>query len=76
MLTLGDRSGMGKASDLPRAVIMSGFTQEEVHIIMSAYRKADLPKQLWATLTPISQSWPIEKLRGELAAEDRALKKD
>jgi hypothetical protein len=29
-----------------------------------------------ATLTPISQSWPIEKLRGELAAEDRALKKD
>ncbi len=74
-LALGDRSGMGKGSQLARAVIMSGFTQGEVHVIMSAYRKAGLPEQLWATLTPVSETWTIEKLLGELAAEDKAFKK-
>jgi hypothetical protein len=74
VLTLGDRSGIGEPSHLVRAVIMSGFTQQEVHTIMSAYRRAGLPKQLWATLTPVSETWPIEKLLGELAAEEEALK--
>jgi hypothetical protein len=74
-LALGDRWGMGKASKLARAVILSGFTQEEVHVIMSAYRKAGLPRQLWATVTPVSEIWPVEKLLGELAAEDKAFKK-
>jgi hypothetical protein len=74
-LVLGDRWGMGQASCLARAVIMSGFTQEEVHVLMSTYRKAGLPKQLWATLTPVSETWPVEKLLGELAAEEKAFKK-
>jgi hypothetical protein len=56
-------------------MIMSGFTQQEVHTIMSAYRKVGLPNQFWATLTPVSETWPIEKLLGELAAEAEAMKK-
>jgi hypothetical protein len=74
VLTLGDRWGMGQSSQMARAMIMSGFTQQEVHTIMSAYRKVGLPNQLWATLTPVSETWPIEKLLGELAAEAEAMK--
>ena len=74
-LALGDRWGMGQPSQMARAMIMSGFTQQEVHTIMSAYRKADLPNQLWATLTPVSETWPVEKLLTELAAEAEAMKK-
>jgi len=75
VLALGDRWGMGQPSQMARAMIMSGFTQQEVHTIMSAYRKADLPNQLWATLTPVSETWPVEKLLTELAAEAEAIKK-
>lgn len=74
VLALEDRSGMGEASHLPRAVIMSGFAQEEVHVLMSAYRKARLPRQLWATLTPSSENWTVERLLGALAAEAKALR--
>jgi hypothetical protein len=46
VLSAKDRSGLGVSSDLPRAMIMSGFTQEEVHVLMSVYRQAELPPQL------------------------------
>lgn len=75
VLSLGDRWGMGKRSPMPRAVIMSGFTQQELHTIMSAYRKAGLPNQLWAAVTPVSETWSLERLLGELAAEAEAAKR-
>jgi hypothetical protein len=67
-------SGMGVPADFPRAVIMSGFTQNEVHRIMSAYRQAGLPPQLWATLTPISENWLLAELLNELVTESTFLK--
>jgi hypothetical protein len=75
VLTYENRSGIGQPSDMPRAVIMSGFTQEEVHRFMSAYRQAGLPSQLWGTLTPASESWSVSLLLKELAAEDEAMKR-
>jgi len=75
VLALENRSGTGQSSDLARAVIMSGFTQQEVHRLMNAYRQAGLPRQLWATLTPASETWSVSQLLAELAAEDEALKK-
>jgi len=54
---------------------MSGFTQKELHKLMTAYRQAELPSQLWATLTPISENWSIANLLEELAAEAEAIKK-
>ena len=66
-------SGMGEPADLPRAVIMSGFTQNEVHRIMYAYRQAGLPAQLWATLTPISENWLLSGLLKELVKEKECL---
>jgi hypothetical protein len=42
---------------------------------MNAYRKAGLPGQLWATLTPVSENWTLDTLLLELSKEDKALKK-
>jgi hypothetical protein len=65
---------MGAPADLPRAVVMSGFTQNEVHRIMSAYRQAGLPAQLWATLTPVSENWLLADLLDELVKENEVIK--
>jgi hypothetical protein len=71
----GDRSGMGEPSDLPRALILSGFTQQELHTLMSAYRQAALPSQLWATLTPVSEHWTLGNLLDELLKEAEAFRR-
>jgi hypothetical protein len=60
---------------MKRAVIMSGFTQKELHALMAAYRGSELPSQLWATLTPVSENWSVADLLDELAAEAEAIKK-
>jgi hypothetical protein len=75
LLGLTAGSGMGEPADFPRAVIMSGFTQNELHRIMYAYRQAGLPAQLWATLTPVSENWLLTDLLDELVKENEALKR-
>ena len=75
LLALTDRSGNGEESDMRRAIIMSGFTQKELYKLMTAYRHAELPSQLWATLTPISENWSITDLLEELAKESEAIAK-
>ena len=75
ILESDDRHGQGEDSDMKRAVIMSGFSQKELHTLMAAYRKSKLPIQHWATLTPISESWVVTDLLDELEAESKAIKK-
>jgi hypothetical protein len=70
-----DSFGQGTPSNLPRAVIMSGITENELHHIMNGYRTTGLPPQLWATLTPTSETWPLSVLLEELAAEKAAFEK-
>jgi hypothetical protein len=74
VLAYQDRAGMGQPSELVRATIMSGFTRQEVHLLMNAYRQAGLPAQLWATLTPVSEDWTVAALLKELAAEAQAFR--
>jgi len=74
LLCLASGSGMGELAELPRAVIMSGFKQNEVHRIMVAYRQAGLPAQMWATLTPVSENWLLSDLLEELVKENESLK--
>ena len=74
LLYLPTGSGMGMPGALPRAVIMSGFTQNEVHRIMYAYRESGLPAQLWATLTPVSENWLLADLLNELRKENEAIR--
>ncbi len=74
VLEADDRCGLGEMVDMQRAVIMSGFTQKELHLLMTAYRKAKLPTQHWAALTPVSEKWTVNALLDELAAEAQAIK--
>ncbi|MBN2060320.1 MAG: DUF3783 domain-containing protein [Deltaproteobacteria bacterium] len=74
ILTHEDKAGLDDVSSMPRAVIMSGLAQNELHNLMAAYRKEGLSRQIWATLTPVSEKWPLEKLLNELEAEDRAMR--
>jgi hypothetical protein len=68
-------TGSGASSGLPRAIIMSGISQNELHTLMAGCRKSGMQQPLWATLTPTSETWPIQNLLKELAAEHEAMKK-
>ena len=68
------RDGVPSDSSMPRATLMSGLTQNELHSLMAAYRDSGFARQIWATLTPISEKWPLENLLNELQAEDKAMK--
>ena len=70
-----DRHGQGETSEMTRASIMSGFTQEELHILMESHKSSDLPTQLWAALTPTSENWSVIDLLNELSSEHEAVKK-
>ena len=73
LLALPGETGSGETSDMRRAVIMSGISENELHTLLKGYRAVGLPAQLWATLTPISEKWPLEMLLEELAAEREAM---
>ena len=68
-------SGLGEDSEMNRAVIMSGLAQKELYKLMAVYRLSELPSQLWASLTPVSEMWSVARLLSELAAETEATKK-
>jgi hypothetical protein len=74
ILGYADKAGLAGDSAMPRAVIMSGLTQNELHHLMASYRGAGLARQLWATLTPVSEKWSLESLLNELQAEHEAMK--
>ena len=75
LLRLPEGSGEGQASEMPRAIIVSGISQQSLHLLMSACRQAGMTQALWAVLTPISEKWPLQRLLNELAAERAALSK-
>jgi hypothetical protein len=68
-----DGSGEGIASLLPRAIIVSGVSENELHRLMSGCRQAGMQKALWATLTPTSETWALNALLEELSAENKAI---
>ena len=70
-----DGFGAGVGSQLPRAIIVAGIQEKELHRLMSGCRKAGMGKALWATLTPTSAKWPLSQLITELQAEHRAMSK-
>ena len=45
------------------------------HSGVKIYCLSELPSPLWASLTPISETWSISHLLDELAAESEAMKK-
>jgi len=75
VLALEDDTGWRVSSELPRAIIMCGLTQNELHLLMSGSRQAGMKPPLWATLTPTSETWSVQDLLKELAAEHQAMRK-
>ena len=73
LANLDDGAGWGGSSDLPRAIIMGGITQNEMHRLMSGCRQAEMKPALWATLTPTSVTWSLQSLLAELTAERRVM---
>lgn len=71
LLALPHLHGKGSDSKLRRAVVMSGFTEKELHLFMGAYKSTALGRPLWATLTPHSENWSLLQLLTELSAETR-----
>ena len=75
LLEFEDGTGWGVSSELPRAIIMAGITQKELHQLMTGCRQSKMKQTLWATLTPTSENWTIQNLLTELAAEHQAMQK-
>lgn len=68
-----DNSGLGVDSTLPRAIIVSGITENELHRLMDTYRQSGMGKALWASLTPTSETWSMKALLMELNAERESM---
>ena len=75
LMELEDGTGWDVSSELPRAIIMAGITQKELHRLMSVCRQSTMKPALWAALTPTSETWTIQNLLIELAAEHREMHK-
>lgn len=75
LLDFPEGSGQGEASILPRAIIVAGITENQLHALMSLCRKAGMQQALWAVLTPTSEAWSASRLLTELTAERKALSK-
>jgi hypothetical protein len=75
LMGLKDGTGQGKPSGLPRAIIMAGITEEELHQLMGGARNAGMRNALWATLTPVSETWTLGELLAELTAERQAMQR-
>ena len=75
LFQLPDNSGESVSSNLPRAIVVAGISQNELINLMTVCKKAGMMNALWATLTPTSENWTIQQLLAELAAERKAMTK-
>jgi hypothetical protein len=73
LMQLPNGCGEGVDSSLPRAIIVAGINENELHRLMSACRQSGMQQALWAVLTTVSETWPLDRLLGELDAERRSL---
>ncbi len=76
LFELEDKTGEKISSSLSRAVIMAGIKEKELHQIMTGYRQStNMIRPLYATLTPVSETWTIKNLLTELSMEHEAMHK-
>jgi len=73
LVDLPDGWGATQSSTLPRAIIVSGISENELHQLMTGCRRAGMKQALWAALTPTSIQWPLQELLAALSAEHRAM---
>lgn len=73
LFALEHKRGMGEESRMPRAILMGGITENELHQVMGAWRELGFPSQLWAVLTPTSETWTLRALITELQREKQKM---
>jgi len=73
LLELAPGSGAGTDSSLPRAIVVAGISENELHSLMNTCRASGMKSALWAVLTPVSEKWTLRQLLVELEAERTAL---
>jgi hypothetical protein len=66
-------TGAGNDSALPRAIIVAGIRENELHNLMNTCRASGMKQALWAVMTPVSEKWTLRQLLVELEAERTAL---
>ena len=74
LLTHDHLSGFGKKTGNKPALIVSGFTENELRRLLTAYRTSGTARPLMATLTPTSEEWTVRFLLDELNREAKAMK--
>jgi len=73
LMELAPGTGTGTDSDLPRAIVVAGISENELHNLMNTCRASEMKSALWAVLTPVSEKWTLRQLLLELEAERSAL---
>lgn len=74
LLLKNDGYGFEETSEMPKAVIMSGFYESQLHELLRLYKETNLERPLWASVTPISENWKLKDLLSELQSEHDMMK--
>lgn len=61
------------ADQLPRAVILSGLSGAQIHVVIDAWKGAGLARPIWASTTPSNLEFTVKDLLKELLSEQRAM---
>ena len=75
LMELPAGTGADTDSALPRAIIVAGISENDLHNLMNTCRASGMQTALWAVLTPASEKWALRRLLAELEAERTALQK-
>jgi hypothetical protein len=74
LTALPGETNAGAVAKLPRGVVMSGLTENQLHLLMKIYRESPLPQPCWASVTPTNGTWTIKQMLIELLKEREALR--
>lgn len=64
-----------KKEDKVKVVILSGFSDSQLHNLINNYKKNNLPKAIFATVTKTSKEFKIKDLIKELKKEHKFMNK-
>ncbi|MEK6834857.1 MAG: DUF3783 domain-containing protein [Nanoarchaeota archaeon] len=64
-----------KKEDKVKVVILSGFSDSQLHNLINNYKKNNLPKAIFATVTKTSKEFKIKDLLKELKKEHKFMNK-
>lgn len=73
LMNLPSETGFGHSSSLPRAIVVGGIAEKQLHALMNICRQSGMQQVLWAVVTPVSEGWPLADLLKELQAERAAM---